>query len=271
MDTTPTRKPYFSDVTDDECALVDPYLTLMTEAAPQRHHDLREVFNGLRYIVRTGLQWRQMPHDLPPWEAVYQQTRRWLAAGVFTAILADLRVLVRLAEGRQPGPTAAIVDSRTLQSTPESGGRAGYDGAKRRKGSKVHLAVDTLGQLLALHVTPADAQDRAQVAQLTEAVQTATGQAVEVAFVDQGYTGAQAASDAADQGIRLEVVTLPQAKRGFVLLPRRWVVERSFAWLSRFRRLSRDYERLQSTLEGFHYVAFAMLAFTAALPVLSVL
>jgi transposase len=271
MDTTLTRKPYPSDVSDEEWAFVAPYLTLMTEAAPQRHHDLREVFNGLRYIVRTGLQWRQMPNDLPPWPAVYQQTRRWLAAGVFAAIIADLRELVRLAEGRQPAPTAAILDSRTLPSTPESGSRAGYDGAKRKKGSKVHLAVDTLGQLLALHVTPADEQDRTQVAQLAAAVQAATGQTVEVAFVDQGYTGEQAAADAADAGMRLEVVKLPQAKRGFVLLPRRWVVERSFAWTSRFRRLARDYERLQSTLEGFHYVAFAMLAFTAALPILGVL
>jgi transposase len=268
---TPTRQPYPSDVSDDEWVFVAPYLTLMTEEAPQRRHDLREVFNGLRYIVRTGLQWRQMPHDLPPWPAVYQQTRRWLAAGVFAAIIHDLRELVRLAQGRPAHPTAVIVDSRTLQSTPESGARAGYDGHKRRKGSKVHLAVDTLGQLLALQVTPADAQDREQVRQLATAVQAATGQAVQVAFVDQGYTGEQPAADAAAQGIQLEVVKLPAAKRGFVLLPRRWVVERSFAWAGRFRRLARDDERLQTTLAGLHYVAFALLALKAALPILAVL
>src|SRR5829696_5891022 len=238
MDTPPdARKPYLSDVSDEEWAFVAPYLTLMDETAPQRRHSLREVFNGLRFIVRGGLQWRLMPNDLPPWDIVYQQTRRWMAAGTFAAIVHDLRALLRLAAGRDPEPSAAILDSRTLQSTPESGGRAAYDGAKRRKGSKTHVAVDTLGHLLALHVTPADAQDRAQVAELAAAVQAATGQTVEVAFVDQGYTGEEAANDAAAHGIRLEVVRLPGAKRGFVLLPRRWVVERGFAWASRFRRL----------------------------------
>jgi transposase len=143
---TPSRKPYLSDVSDDEWAFVAPYLTLMDEAAPQRRHDLREVFNGLRYLVRGGLQWRLLPNDPPPWAAVSQQTRRWMAAEVFNAIVHDLRELPRLVEGRAPTPTAVILDSRTLQSTPESGARAGYDGAKRKKGSKVHLAVDTLGQ-----------------------------------------------------------------------------------------------------------------------------
>lgn len=266
MQTPRPRKHYPSDVSDDEWAFVAPYLTLMTEDAPQRTHDLREVFNGLRFIVRTGMQWRFMPNDLPPWPAVYQQTRRWLAAGVFEAIVHDLRELLRLVQGRTPTPTAAILDSRTRQSSPESGARAGYDGAKRKKGSKVHLAVDTLGQLLALHVTPANVQERSQVGVLAEAVQAATGQTVAVAFVDQGYTGEQPAADAEAQGIRLEVVRLPAAKRGFVLLPRRWVVERSFAWTARFRRLARDYERLQTTLAGFHYVAFALLALNAALP-----
>ena len=121
------RKPYPSDVSDEEWSFVAPYLTLMTEEAPQREHDLREVFNGLRWIVRTGAQWRMMPHDLPPWAAVYQQTQRWLKAGVFEAIVNDLRAVLRLAEGRQEQPTAAIFDSRTLQSSPESGHRAGYD------------------------------------------------------------------------------------------------------------------------------------------------
>ena len=144
-------------------------------------------------------------------------------------------------------------------TSPESGGRAGYDGHKRRKGSKVHLAVDTLGQLLAVLVTPANEQDRAQVAALAEQVQAATGDSVEVAFVDQGYTGDVPAADAQALGIRLEVVKLPTAKRGFILLPRRWVVERSFAWMARFRRLARDYERLAETLVGLHFVAFAML------------
>jgi transposase len=254
-----TRKAYPSDVSDEEWAFVAPYLTLMKEEAPQREHSLREVFNGLRYIVRTGAPWRMMPNDLPPWHTVYQQTQRWLKAGVFEEMVRDLRMLMREIEGRMPQPRAAILDSRTLQSTPESGRRAGYDGHKRRKGSKVHLAVDTLGQLLAVVVTPANEQDRAQVAALAAQIQEATGESVEVAFVDQGYTGDQPAADAEAQGIRLEVVKLPTAKHGFVLLPRRWVVERSFAWMARFRRLARDDERLAETLAGLHFVAFAIL------------
>jgi transposase len=254
-----TRNPYPSDVSDDEWAFVAPYLTLMTEDAPQREHSLREVFNGLRWLARSGAQWRMIPNDLPPWYTVYQQTQRWLNAGVFEDLVHDLRMLLREIAGRAPQPSAAIFDGRTLQSTPESGARAGYDGHKRRKGSKVHMAVDTLGQLLALLVTPANEQERAQVAELAEKVQETTGEAVEVAFVDQGYTGEQPAQDAQAQGIRLEVVKLPTAKRGFVLLPRRWVVERSFGWMARFRRLARDYERLPETLAGLHFLAFAML------------
>jgi transposase len=253
------RKAYPSDISDEEWAFVAPYLTLMTEEAPQRLHSLREGFNGLRWLVRAGAPWRMMPNDLPPWEAVYQQTQRWLNAGVFEAIVHDLRVVLRLAEGRKGQPSAAIFDSRTRQSTPESGPRAGYDGAKRKRGSKVHIAVDTLGHLLGLHVTAADEQDRAQVAQLAERVQAVTGASVEVAFVDQGYTGDQPAEAAAAHGMQLEVVKLPEAKKGFVLLPRRWVVERSFAWAARFRRLARDYERLPATLAGFHFLAFVIL------------
>jgi len=251
------RKPYPSDVTDEDWAFVAPYLTLMREDAPQREHSLREVFNGLRYLVRGGLAWRMLPNDLPPWDVVYGQTRRWLAAGAFDAMTQDLRRVLRALDGRHEEPTAAVFDSRTLQSTPESGWRGGYDGAKRLKGSKAHMAVDTLGHLLALHVTAADEQDRAQAGKLAEEVQRQTGDSVELAFVDQGYTGDRPAADAAKAGIALSVVKLPEAKRGFVLLPRRWVAERSFAWLARFRRLARDYERLADTLRGLHFVAFA--------------
>ena len=265
-----TRKPYPSDVSDEEWAFVAPYLALVREDAPQRTHDLREVFNGLRWVVRTGSPWRYMPHDLPPWEAVYQQTRRWLSAGVFEAIVHDLRVLLRLSKGRASEPTAAILDSRTLRSTPESGARGGYDGAKRKKGSKVHAAVDTLGHLLALFVSPANEQERAWVDELAGAVQEATGESVELAYVDQGYTGERPAKEAEARGISLEVVKHPEAKRGFVLLPRRWVVERDFAWVSRFRRLVKDYERLPATLAGLHFVAFACLFLRQASAVLGV-
>ena len=254
-----TRRPYPSDVSDEEWAFVAPYLTLLPEDAGQRKYPLREVFNGLRYLIKSGAPWRWIPHDLPPWIIVYQQTRRWLEAGVFDALVADLRLLLRVQAGRSGQPSAVILDSRTIQSTPESGARAGYDGHNRRKGSKIHAAVDTLGQLLALQVTPANEQDRAQVARLAAAVQEATGEHVEVAFVDQGYTGAEPAAEAHKRGIDLQVVKLPTARQGFVLLPRRWVVERSFAWASRFRRLARDYERLPNVLAGLHFAAFACL------------
>ena len=253
------RKPYPSDVSDEEWAFCAPYLTLMKEQAPQRVYPLREIFNALRYLVKMGGVWRMMPHDLPPWPMVYQQTQRWIKAGCFEAMAHDLRVILREAGARAGAPSAAILDSRTLQSTPESGARAGFDGHKKRKGSKVHAAVDTLGHLLALKVTPANEQDRAQVADLARAVQEATGQSVQVAFVDQGYTGEKPALAAAEQGIELEVVKHHEAKHGFVLLPRRWVVERSFAWAARFRRLARDYERLATTLAGYHWLAFVSL------------
>ena len=154
-------------------------------------------------------------------------------------------------------PSVVVLDGRTLQSTPESGHRAGWDGAKRRKGSKAHIAVDTLGQLLSVVITPANEQERAQVGELCRQVQEITGQTVRVGFADQGYTGEEAEYAAAVHDIDLQVVKKPEGQTGFVLLPKRWVVERSFAWLSRFRRLGRDYERLSSSLQQLHFVVFA--------------
>lgn len=156
----PPRKPYPTDVRDDEWAFVAPYLRLRRDDARQRVYDLREGSNALRWIVHTGAPWRYLPGDFPPWEAVYQQTQRWLAAGCFASMVHDLRALRRLAAGRRAQPTAAIVDSATRQSTPERGHRAADDGAQRRTGSTLHAAVDTLGDLLALLVTPVDAQAR---------------------------------------------------------------------------------------------------------------
>ena len=253
------RKRYPSDVSDEEWAFLEPYLTLIRPDSPQRVHDLRDLLDALRWLVRTGAQWRYLPGDFPPWPAVYQQTRRWMNAGCFEALLHDMRALLRKAAGRKELPSAAILDSRTLRSTPESGARAGYDGAKKTNGSKIHLAVDTLGQLLALLVTAADEQDRALVGELTGEVRKVTSGSVKLAYTDQGYTGKDAAAAAAAQGIELFVVRLAEAKHGFVLLPRRWVIERSFGWMSRFRRLARDCERLAEMLAGFHLVAFGMI------------
>jgi transposase len=250
------RTPYTSDVSDAEWHFLAPYLALMREDAPQRGHSSRDLLDALRYVVKTGCTWRYLPHDFPPWSAVYQQARRWLNHRVFEAAAHDLRSILRALAGRTPDPSAAVFDGRTLQSTPESGARAGYDGHKKKNGSKIHIAVDLLGHLLALKVTAANEQERAQVAELAAAVQKETGDRVETAFVDQGYTGEQASEDAAEHGMDLVVVRLAGAKKGFVLLPKRWVVERTFAWLGRFRRLARDYERLAETLAGWHWVAW---------------
>jgi transposase len=172
-----THQPYPSDVSDAEWAFVVPYLCLLPEDSGQRVYNRRDVFDGQRWIVRSGSPWRYLPKDFPPWEMVYRQSRRWLAAGCFEAIVHDLRAILRFAVGRNPEPTAAIFDDgRTLQSTPESGPRASYDGYKRRKGSKVHMAVDTLGHLLALHVTPPTSRSGTKSPCFRRAVQKATGQ-----------------------------------------------------------------------------------------------
>ena len=196
---------------------------------------------------------------------------------MFEEIAHDLRRLLKEAEGRSPEPSAANFDGRTVQSTPESGERAGYDGFKKKNGSETHVAVDTVGHLLAGVVTPANEQERAQVEELSRKVQEATDGSVRIAFTDQGYTGDVAAQAAREHGIELEVVKLPEreegkgAKKGFVLLPRRWVVERSLAWAGRFRRLARDYERLPETVAALHFVVFAILQLLRASPLLSLL
>jgi transposase len=230
---------------------------------------LREVYNGVRYVLRTGCAWRYLPHDLPPWDAVYQQHVRWVEAGCYEDLLAAARKLVRTKVGREPQPTAAVFDSRTLRSTPESGERAGYDGHKRTNGSKIHLATDTMGNPLALAVSAANEQDRAHMDELSEKTQIATEDAVEKAWVDQAYTGKKAAEAAQQHGIELEVVKVEGVKGGFVLLPRRWVVERTQAWAARFRRLARDYERLEKVLAGCHFAAYGILLVHRLLPYLA--
>jgi len=253
------KTSYDSDVSDEEWAFCAPYLSLMKEDAPQRKHSSRRLFNALRYMIRAGCPWRMIPNDLPPWHAVYDQAQRWMKAGVFEAMAHDLRKLLRMLAEKAAAPSVAIIDARTVQSTPESGARGGYDGYKRRKGSKVHAAVDSLGHLLALKVTPANAQERDQVAEVAKEVQQVTGDKVKILYADQGYTGEIPKEAAAQLGMELVVIKLAEARRGFVLLPKRWVVERSFAWAARFRRLARDYERLPETFAGLHWLAFLTL------------
>jgi transposase len=251
--------PYPSDVSDEEWAFIAPYLTLLAADALQRGHDLRAVLNALGYLAHGGVPWRYRPHDFPPWPAAYRRARRWMDAGSFEAAVHGLRLLARAPKGRRPRPSAPILDARVAQSSPESGARAGYSGARRRTGAKGPAAVDTLGHPPALTATPASQDERTQVAALATAVREATGQHVEVAYVGQGYSGPQPAAAAAEQGIHLVVVKLQGAKRGSVPLPKRRAIERGFAWTARFRRLARDFERLPSVLVGLRFLAFACL------------
>jgi len=263
-----TRNPSPSDVRDAEGAFVAPSLTLMTATAPQRRAALREGCNGGRAGVQTGSQWRWLPTDLPPWPAVGQPTQRWLPAGWFAAVVHAPRGSLRLAEGRTAPPRAALVASHTLQAPPARGAHAGAAGAKRTPGTPVPAAVDTRGPRLALHVTAAAAQERAQGAARARRVQPVTGKTVALAAVDQGETGAAAAQAAAAQGSRLHLGKHPAASHGGVLLPRRWMVARRCAWQARCRRRVRDSERLTTTVAGLPVGACACLLLHRALPLL---
>jgi transposase len=249
------RKPYPSDVSDDEWALIAPYLTLLPEDAGQRAYPLREAFNGLRYIIKTGVRCRMICR--PGQRSTSRRGAGWRGAVSKRCWTTCGRCCARLwAVQRSRAPSS----STPAPCVPRrKAARAGYDGGKRKKGSKLHIAVDTLGNLLALRVTPANADERVEVGPLTRTVQAVSDNNVDVAFVDQGYDGPNAAEAAAANDVELIVVKLPKAKKGFVLLPRRWVVERTFAWATRFRRLVRDYERYASTLAGVHLVAFVCL------------
>lgn len=254
-----TRKTYPSDCSDEEWVFAAPYLALIPLDAPQRTYELREVYNALRYLLRTGTQYRYLPHDLPPWQIVEQQAKRWIDHHCFENTVHDLREVLRLEQGRKAQPTGSIIDSRFASSTPESGGEAAYNGAKKKSGMKIHAVVDTIGHLMALCVSAGNVDDREAVWELCESVQKVTGQNVEVMFADQGYTGEAVQDDANWNTIDLIVVKRPEAVKGFVLLPKRWVVERSFAWVTRFRRLARDLERLPSVFAGLHWAVFGIL------------
>lgn len=254
-----TRQTYPSDCSDEEWAFAAPYLALIPLDATQRKYDLREVYNGLRYLLRTGTQYRFMPHDLPPWQIVEQQSKRWIEHHCFENMVHDLREVLRLEQGKKAQPTASIIDSRFASSTPESGNSAAYNGAKKKSGVKIHAVVDTLGHLITLGASAGNVDDRAAVDALCEQVQQVTGEHVQVMFADGGYTGEDVQEDANWHLIDLVVVKRPAAVKGFVLLPKRWVVERSFAWVTRFRRLARDLERLPGVFAGLHWAVFGIL------------
>jgi transposase len=261
-----TRLAYPSDISDAEWEFTKGYLEIISFDAPQRKHDPREILNALRWICKTGAPWRYLPHDLPEPEIVRQQAQRWFEHQCFENMVDDLRETIRVAVGKNPYPTVSLLDSRTVQSTPESGHRSGYNGHKCRNGSKVHLSTDTLGLPITLEITPANKDDRSQIATIAERVQLKTGDHVEVLMADQGYNGEEAMNEAEFWGMTLELTKVPKVKNEFVPVPKRWAVERTYAWTTRFRRLVRDYERLKDVFAGMHYVAFAVLLGTKCIP-----
>ena len=244
---------YATDVTDEEFALIEPLLPAAKRGGRRRTTLLREVLNALLYLLRTGCPWRMLPREFPPKSTVYGYFRRLWEDGVWSAIQTTLLMAAREQVGREASPTAGIVDSQSVKTT-EAGGPRGFDAGKKVNGRKRHLLTDTLGLPLRLVVHPADIQDRDGLGLVCTRIRRRFPW-LRLLFADAGYQGEVAACAVAGQGLRLEIVKRPVGTEGFHLLPRRWVIERTFAWLGRNRRLAKDFERLIETS-----TAMAMLA-----------
>ena len=251
-----TRKPYPTDLTAAQWKLIEPLLPDAKPGGRPRSVDLRAVLDGIFYVVKGGVPWRMLPHDLPPWGTAHYYYRRWRLDGTWGKVLDVLRTRLRHADGRHKSPSAAVVDSQSVR-TAEGGAARGYDAGKRVPGRKRHIVVDTMGLLLAVVVHSASVQDRDGVKLVTGGLK-AKFPRLKLIWADGAY---EAAVGWAKQFGRfvLELVRKPSGQKGFVLLPRRWVVERTFAWLVRCRRLARDYERLTESSEAMVHVAMIRL------------
>lgn len=260
---------YSNDLSDAEWTIVQPLLPDGHRLGRPRKWSLRQILNGIFYILRSGGAWRLMPHDLPPWQTVYHYHRLWRLQGIWARIHTALRELVRLRAGRAATPSAAIIDSQTVRTT-EAGGPRGYDGGKKINGRKRHLLVDTLGLVMAVKVHRADLQDRAGAPLVLNGLGAVFPRMRHV-WADAGYTGKLGNTMHKVLGWTLEIVKHPwsgnlwtwapvdqppppiEVPAGFVVLKRRWVVERTFAWLGKSRRMSRDFEALPATSENLVY------------------
>jgi len=250
------RQTYPTDLTDAQWQKIESLLPSPSRRGRPREHTLREIVNAIFYIVNNGIKWRAMPHDLPPWQSVYYYFRSWTKQGRWETLNTTLRELVRQKVGRHPQPSAAVIDSQSVKTTEEAEPETcGYDAGKQVKGRKRHVLVDTLGLLVKVIVLSASVQDRDGARMLFSQVRQALTRLQKV-WADAIYSGPQLGDWVkAKCHWVLEIVKRTDDMKGFVVLPKRWVVERSFSWLGRNRRLSKDYERLPESSEAFIYIA----------------